>query len=203
MRQASTRSEPSKRPPAARQPSPGSCAVERRLHRARRDAVGVDDPLLDREHDQDRSEDRDEPVDRDPQDRRQAFGEAVDRGSSPYVLPPPALDTGMVAGQENVGDTPASELVRPRVVRILEPTVETPRRTTPPRPSPPRAHREGGARSHRGRPWPGDRRWRRRTARSRSRRCRDARRCARRSPRSGRRGASAALPARAPRRPPG
>src|SRR5581483_501689 len=56
----------------------GPRAVERRLHRARRDPVRVDHPLLDREHDQDRADDRDEPVDRDPPAAGEARGQAVD-----------------------------------------------------------------------------------------------------------------------------
>jgi len=69
---------------AAEQPACGETAearpraVERRLHRARRDPVRVDHPLLDREDDQDRPEDRDEPVDRDANAVGQPDGQAVD-----------------------------------------------------------------------------------------------------------------------------
>src|SRR5204863_6026982 len=59
-------------------PGGGAGAMQRRLHRAGRDPVRGDDPLLDREHDQDRADDRDEPVDRDPPAAGQSRGQAVD-----------------------------------------------------------------------------------------------------------------------------
>ena len=71
---ASTRSE--KR---ASQPGAGPRAVERRLHRRRRDPVRVDDPRLDREHDRDRADDRDDPVDGDPHAARKPPGDAIER----------------------------------------------------------------------------------------------------------------------------
>ena len=44
----------------------GLGAVQRALHRRRRDPVGVDDVRLDEQHDRYRPDDRDDPVDRDP-----------------------------------------------------------------------------------------------------------------------------------------
>src|SRR5262249_18286320 len=40
------------------------------------------------------------------------------------MLLPPALDLSVVARQEDVGDAPAAELRRSRVVRVLEPAAE-------------------------------------------------------------------------------
>ena len=54
-------------------------AVERRLHRRRRDAVRVDDPRLDREDDRDGADDGDDPVDCDPQPARKPPGDAIER----------------------------------------------------------------------------------------------------------------------------
>src|SRR4051794_1376752 len=54
-------------------------AVQRRLHGRRRDAVGVDDPLLEREDDQDRAGDRENPVERDADASRQAGKETGER----------------------------------------------------------------------------------------------------------------------------
>src|SRR5581483_5075077 len=41
-----------------------------------------------------------------------------------HVLPPPRLDPRVVAGEQHVGDAPAAELRRSRVVRILEAAAE-------------------------------------------------------------------------------
>src|SRR5439155_4606545 len=54
-------------------------AVQRRLHGGGRDPVRVDDPLLEREHDQDRAGDGEDPVERDPDAARQAGKEAGER----------------------------------------------------------------------------------------------------------------------------
>ena len=124
---ASTRSE--KR---ASQPSAGPRAVQRRLHRRRRDPVRVHDPRLDREHDRDRADDRDDPVDRDPP--RAAAGGRVRRSTrvsharsalrDAALLAPPVVDPRVVAGEQHVRHRPAAELGGPRVVRVLEPAVE-------------------------------------------------------------------------------
>src|SRR5439155_3888860 len=52
-----------------------ACAVQRRLHRRRWDSVRVDDPFLEREHDQDRPRDREDPVERDPDAAREPWEE--------------------------------------------------------------------------------------------------------------------------------
>src|SRR5256714_10005814 len=57
-------------------------AVQRRLHRRGGDAVGVHDPLLERDHDQDRAGDGEDPVERDPDSARQAGKEAGERGAA-------------------------------------------------------------------------------------------------------------------------
>ena len=57
----------------------GPGAVQRRLHRRRRDPVRVDDERLDEQHDRDRADDRDDPVDRDPPRVGQAARQPVDR----------------------------------------------------------------------------------------------------------------------------
>ena len=57
----------------------GAGAVQRRLHRRRRDAVRVDDERLDEQHDRDGADDRDDPVDRHPPRVGQAAGQPVDR----------------------------------------------------------------------------------------------------------------------------
>src|SRR4029453_3202659 len=62
----------------------GPRTVETRLHRGRRDAVRVDDPRLDREHDRDRADDRDQPVEGHGPRVRQP--EALDRVSHPRTL---------------------------------------------------------------------------------------------------------------------
>ena len=61
-------------------------AVERRLHRRGRDAVGIDHPRLDREHDRDRADDRDDPVDGDPEPTRKSSGDAIERVVELLVL---------------------------------------------------------------------------------------------------------------------
>ncbi len=57
----------------------GPRAVERGLHRGRRDPVRVDHVGLDDEDDHDRPYDRDDPVDGDTKTVRETAGEAVDR----------------------------------------------------------------------------------------------------------------------------
>ena len=67
----------------------GPRAVERRLHRRRRDPVRIDDERLDREHDRDRTDDRGRPVDGDAQPlrpRRRQADDGVPR--APCALDP-------------------------------------------------------------------------------------------------------------------
>src|SRR2546430_5312941 len=72
-------------------------AVEVRLHRRRRDAVRIDDPQLEREHDQDRAGDGEDPVERDPDAARQAGKEAGERIAA--VPRPIAFLRGIVGEQ--------------------------------------------------------------------------------------------------------
>ena len=108
---------------------PGSGAVERRLHRRRRNLVRVDDECLDQQHGGNRDRDRQSPVD----DRAPRPGkpsrEPVDRALSAEaplsaLLAPPGVDPGMVAGQEDVRNLPAAVLRGPCVVRVLGSAVE-------------------------------------------------------------------------------
>ena len=197
---ARTRSE--KRDQAAG--AAGLRAVQRRLHRGRRDAVRVDDPGLDREDDRDRADDRHDPVDGDAEPAGKPAGDPVERmvelvprlarrGSArrraaraagpaaarrlivelatggdrprarrrsrwdarlgrlglgvgfglrrclewrapavvgrrsrgaPHPLAAPRVDPSVVAGEKDLGNGPAAELGRTRVVRILETAVE-------------------------------------------------------------------------------
>ena len=57
----------------------GPRAVQRRLHRRRRDPVRVDDVPLDQEHDHDRADDRDHPVEDDADAVREVGEEAAER----------------------------------------------------------------------------------------------------------------------------
>ena len=79
----------------------GPRAVQRRLHRRRRDPVRVDDEGLDEQHDRDRADDRDDPVDRHPPRVGQAAGQPVDRvarvprrAAAVAARPAPAADRG-------------------------------------------------------------------------------------------------------------
>src|SRR5204863_1688665 len=89
-------------------------AVQRRLHGGGRDPVRVHDPLLERDHDQDRAGDGEDPVERDPDSARQAGKEAGERvaavpGGIPLVL-------GVVAEQvvsALVSVVPVVAVIRP------------------------------------------------------------------------------------------
>ena len=201
---ASTRSEQ-----RDSQPLPGPRAVQRRLHRGRRDPVRVDDVRLDREHDRDRAQDRDRPVDGDPPLAREAVRQEVDRVSQDAVLA--RLCSRRHSSilpwspeSRHLRHGPATELGRPGVVRVLEAAVELRREAlldgrllAPERPGQPARDRVDQ------RPSPAARRRTARTARSRPPRSRGARRRARRSPRTGPRGASDAFLRRALRPAPG
>src|SRR3954447_7676520 len=78
-------------------------AVQRRFHRGRRDAVRVHDPLLQREHDQDRAGDGEDPVERDPHAVRKAGKEAGD------LIP--AVPCGIALGPAVVGEQVVPALV--------------------------------------------------------------------------------------------
>ena len=121
---------------------------------------------------------------------------------SAALLPAPAVDPGMIAGEEHVGHRPAPVVRRPGEVRVLEAALELGREALEPRPSPPRAPRGADGQRRRGAPSRAAPRPTARTGRSRSRRCRDASRSARRTPRSARTGARPRAPRPAPPRPP-
>ena len=62
-------------------PTLRSRAVQRRLHRRGRNAVGVDDPRLHREHDRDRDGERQDPVDDRPPAAREIREEPLERAA--------------------------------------------------------------------------------------------------------------------------
>ena len=102
----------------------GLRAVERGLHRRRRDPVRIDDPRLDREHDRDRTDDRDHPVDRDAPPVREAAREPVDGVAREVrMLLPPVVLRGRrrrfglrLARAPEVPGAPAARAIQSRVV---------------------------------------------------------------------------------------
>ena len=110
-------------------------AVQRRLHRRRRDAVRVDDPLLEREHDQDRAGDGEDPVERDADAARQAGKEAGERIA--------AVPGGIPLGLGVVGEQVVPALVS--VVAVIRP-LPLPRRVVVVGPLPRRARGRPAAR---------------------------------------------------------
>ena len=281
--------------------------MQRRLHRRGRNAIRVDDECLHEQDDRDGADDRHDPVDRDPERRRQAAGQPVDRVARlaerrmrrrrllrrPVRRRPegtvlglgrrhrPAFLLGIVApvrrrrsplgrrrerGQrprasvcvrrrhlaprrrrqrwllrgrrallalerllhvahamlrtrlcsarqpsilawspesKHVGDLPAAERGRPRVVRVLDSTVEGHAEASRAHRSRRRGRREGDVRSRRPAPSRAAHHRRAHRGRSRPRRCTGGRRSARRSPRSVTRGRRWPARWRAPRRAPG